>query len=1637
MKKFAPVLLLLFGLTGHVKAQTGQEWIDFSRTYFKVQVAKDGIYRIGYSDLQNAGISVGSIDPTTLRLYHRGVEQAIHVSGENDSQLDPADYIEFYGRRNDGTLDASLYRPSTLQPHNYYNLYNDTTAYFLTFGGGAGKRMAEFSEPNSSNLPADAYHLNEKLLVLKEQYAFGLASEDLQNAFFDQGEGWTGVQIGPNQSVDYTIDGLLHNSPSSGNPTLELLLVGRWTTSHTAEIYVGATAGSLRLLTTIAFNGFATQLISQSLNWADIGADGKLVVRVRSAAALSYISASYIKVFQQQRFDMSGASEKVFHLNDNSPSYIEIENPSAGLRLFDVTDPSNVVRIGATVTATLNAMVPETSVPPVLLASNATITPVIKRARFRSIAPSQHDFIVISHKLLMKPSSSYANPVKAYADYRASEAGGGYDTLVVDMDLLYDQYSYGETTPLAIYNFMKFMIASGTPRYLFLIGKGLVLNYGYFRNPVPFVDHKDLVPAAGFPAADILFTAGLNGTNYEPAVPTGRIPANSSEEVAAYLNKVKEAEALPYNDLWRKNLLHLSGGIEEGEPEKFRQYLADYAEIAEGFYLGGSVSARAKRSREIEQNIDVSAEVNNGVGLITFFGHSSPTTLDFDVGFVTNEVLGYHNKGKYPMFLINGCNAGSFFLYGKLFGEDWINASDRGALGFIAHAWYGLESTLRNYSEKFYQVGYSDSLFIGKGVGDIQKETARRYMQTASRSIANITQVQQMILLGDPAVKLFGATKPDYETNVNNLSIESFNGEPVSALSDSIALKIIVRNFGVVFRDRFRVEVKREFNDNSFVVYDSLFEPVMYSDTLYFIIRKDRLAGGGNNTFTVTLDPDNIIDELNETNNSATLGLFIPLNGTKNLFPSRYAIVNETQTSLSFQSTDLLSDERDFILEIDTLDTFDSPYKKQFTVKGKVLASQMITLLEEDSLAYYWRTKLASALPGESDAWEMSSFTFIKDSPDGWAQVHFPQYLENVAVGLVKDPALRRLGFTETVSDVAIRTFGSARSTVITDHEVKINGAEYNLTTQGFVCRYNTINLIAFDRRSTTPYIGVPFKWYNRAGRACGREPWVINSFAHNELVTGNNDDIVAYINNIPAGDSVVLYTVGNAFFSLWPAAAKTKLGELGISVVQIDALADGEPVVIFARKGLTPGSATVFRPSGSPADQQELLVEKTITGRYTSGEMASTLIGPAAEWHQLVSRRSELEGVDQSSIDVIGVKLNGEEELLLPNISIDLGLGGIDAAEFPWLKLRYKTQDDVDLTPVQLKKWIVLFEPVAEGLLLYKGSREPQTVQEGEKWTVGYEFVNISDKTFSDSLQVKFETFNTTLLSSDPRSFRIKAPAPGDTTSFNLEVNTTEKSGLNDVNVFVNPRVLPEQYYDNNVLELHDYLNVVLDDLNPVLDVTVDGRHLVNGDFVSANPLVNILVWDESEHFRKKDTVGVNIFLAYPCEGDCQLVRINFSSPDVEWFAATDTSEFRVIFRPENLQPGQYTLQISATDGNGNTSGAASYRVNFVVSEENSVLISEPYPNPTSVQSTIQITLSGNELPTDFSMRFYSATGSFVKSMSIDSLEPFFIGTNHITLETKDSSGGLLPQGVYIYDLRLVVGGEERRKTGKLVIVR
>ena len=1644
-KVWMGILVILMAICTDATAQFSNEWINFTQTYYRIPVAKNGIYRLSYADLQAAGVPIGSIDPRKINLFHRGTEQAIFIQGQADAIFDPADFIEFYGQRNDGTLDRDLYNPSTLQPHAYYNLFNDTTAYFLTWNSlpVQGRRMNSFSELNNS-LPKESFYNEEQLRIYSSEYAPGYTFlGEIQSTAFDQGEGWTGPLIckalsGCTGQQDILIDKIIRPAIPSGTPQLEMLLVGRDEVVHAVDVYIGPTGGGQRLLSTVAFNSYETVKLNFNLSWSDVAADGRITVSVRlTSPTRDQLSVSYIKVNFHQDFDAKG-TEKIISIEPNAypKSYIEILNPQVGARVWDITDSNTIGTIGTTpVSGGIGAVVPSGSK---LYVSNAILTSSIQKVKFRPFTPSLSNFIIISHRSLMKPALGYGDAVQSYAVYRASSAGGSYDTLTVAVDQLYDQFNYGETSPRAIYQFMKYLINGGSPKFLFLIGKGLEVSQGFYRKTsfTP-ADFKDLVPSAGMPGADMAFTAGLKGTTYEPAVPTGRLTASTPSQVAAYLNKIKETEALPFNDLWRKNLLHLSGGINIGEPEIFRSYVDGFKKIAESYYLGGKVQTISKETLNIEL-INVKDQVNNGIDLITFFGHSGPGTIDIDIGYVSDPTLGYNNSGKYPGFLINGCNAGRFFDNRVTFGEDWMLTANKGAKSFIAHSSFGFTNSLRQYSRIFYSLAFGDSTYMRKGIGEIQKEVGKRYLATNGVDVTTITQVQQMMLLGDPAVSLFGASKPDYEINDGSVTIGSFDGSPVTAKSDSFLIDIGIRNFGRAQRDLLKIKIERKLSDNTVVVYDSTINSVLYSQVVRFVIRRGHTnTEFGNNNFSVKIDPDNDIRELNETNNATSLNFFIPLNGTKNLFPEAFSIVNTNSVQLVFQNTDLVAAARTFSIEVDTASTFDSPFLNRKVVSGKVIAKMPLTLLQNDSLVYYWRTKLEKPLSGESSNWAASSFIFIKNSQEGWAQTKFPQFSDNVLHGLVGDPETKRIKFIETVSSIDMKTFGSLNATPYSNVSLKINQEEFNVSTQEQPCRNNTLNLIAFDKNSTAPYAGIStFAFFDP--RACGRSPQMINSFAQSELDTGHGDDLITWVSNIHLSDSVILYSIGDAEVVSWSPAVIQKLSALGISANQLSSLAPGEPFIIFGKKGSSPGSAKFFRPSQSPANAQQLALRKTITGRFSKGSLKSVTIGPSQKWFKMTSQITEATVNDAYSVHVTGIDLTGRETLLKVNRNGSSDISDIDASKFPFINLTLNVADSIDLTSVQLKQWLVTYTPVAEGLLIYNGMNQTENVQEGQSWKAGYGFTNISSRKFQDSLSVEVDVFSSTRRMTQKNMFRIKQPAPGDTTKFSVSVKTAGKSGLNDINVFVNPRVLPELYYDNNILSLFGHLMVEADTKAPVLNVTIDGRQIVQRDIVSSSPLIVVTVIDHNPFLLKTDTIGINLFLQYPCTSEnCAYKRINYTQSNVSWNPASVTREFQITFHPEQLVAGTYSLKAEAVDASGNLSGPTPYEVSFVVSDKIGVTLLSVYPNPSTDKFYFKLLFSGPSLPDDFQLTMYSGTGSVVRSFGNEVLRLLHVGTNEISLDTKDAAGLALPDGMYFFRIVTTISGTQFTKSGKLVVAK
>lgn len=1649
-------------------AQTfGNEWINYSQQYYKIPVTQKGIYRVTPGELQAAGFPVNSVDPRRIQLFRRGFEQAIFISGEADAVLNPNDYLEFYGEGNDGSQDSLLYQPSSAQPHKYYSLYSDTAVYFLTWrlDNGLGKRMEAFSEVNTGGIPAETFHWEENLLVNTDQYAAGQTHDknfdlDARMSHYDYGEGWTGANIEKFNSLDYTLPGIQSLVNAGIKPRLEVLLVGINSKRHLTELFVGTSSSSLRSLGTTQWQYCNNQLFSVTIEPTDLGSQS--VVRARSNGLndsnRDAIAVSYVRLLYPQAMDAANRPQKLFRLQPKATgkSYVEISNPASNTALYDITDRYAIKRIGTGTTGgKLTAIVPNTTVQRMLLA-NAGFLPVpgMRRIGFRNIDPQAHNFFIISHQSLMKPAGGFPDAVRAYAGYRASAVGGGFDTLVLDADLLYNQFGYGEFSPLSIRRFAQLMTQFGrAEQYLFLIGKSY---YPQDMRKDPARYTKDLVPTGGYPGSDIVLTAGIKGIPYVPGIPTGRINAIKPENVINYLNKVKEHEATPQNALWRKNMVHLSGGRYQNELRAFKLFVDDFKRVAEGQFFGAKVATLSKKTDNTVELINIADQVNKGLSMITFFGHSGPDITDIEIGYVSDPVQGYRNKGKYPMILVNGCEAGDIFANRYTFGEDWILTPDKGAILFLADSRLGYPLPLKRYSDNFYATAFADSLFVSKPVGVIQQEVIRRFTAGVTDNFLELSHAEQFTLQGDPAIRLLNTDKPDYYTANGQLFLKSFDNSKITAITDSFQMGIITSNFGKADRREIPVTVRRTTGDGLIEQYDTLlYAPVYYQDTLFFTIRTQNINAGGSNKFEVFLDATGSIAELDENNNYGVLEYFMPAVGAVPLFPKEYSIVSEQPVTFIAQATSVATENRQFVFELDTVYTFDSPAKRSAIVTAGFLPAWQTDLLSRetahDSTVYYWRVRFADLPDDANNTWGESSFIYITNSPEGWSQSRFPQFSKSNPQQVRRNVATETWEFPEVSTSLAISVYGRENQPdAYTKNELQINGSP---TVFGGRCGDNTLSGVAFNRSTLRAYAALPFN-------TCGRAPQaLVSNYLDNNYI--QNGGLSAYLDAVPTGDYVLLFTNGSVNFDLWSGVMKDELTKIGADPAKVAQLQNGHPYIILGKKGDFPGSAIeIFADysSGVEPIKQAIALQHVLNGRFNEGTITSSLIGPASDWGTLFRTvlNSELNSSDQWQLDLIGTTLQGAETTVLTNVPKDTFLlDNINASQYPYLKLRLRIKDTTNLTPPQLNKWQVIYTGVPEGVI-NPGLVKAETYKipdksEGETFSVDFAFQNISKRNFTDSLTVQYSVSNTDTRKKTAQTFKIKALAAGDTVRFSVPVQTMGFAGANVLQVYVNPRLLPEQNYSNNLYEV--LFQVRPDNVHPVLDVAFDGVKIMDGDIVSPSPLITVRLKDENKVLLKQDTTGMELYLKRPCQ-NCQFERVILNQADVRVTAAqTENNDFRIEYHPKNLPDGVYTLRVQGSDATGNLSSTqeSPYRISFEVINQSSITHFYPYPNPFSSSTRFVFTLTGNEIPDQLKIQVMTVTGKVVREITQDELGPIHVGNNisRFAWDGTDEFGDKLANGVYLYRVVMKQQGQtiEHRQTagdkafkkdfGKLYILR
>ncbi len=1669
MKRLLVPFFLL--LVSSVNAQLNNSWINYSKPYYKFQVGKDTLCRIPQSTLSAAGLGASNV--SNFQLWRNGKEIRIYTSVASGS-LGVGDYIEFWGEMNDGKPDNTLYRNASFQVADKYSLETDTASYFLTLNPAGGNlRYTGAANPSPGAATPDPYFMRKVDLYYRNQINRGRAEilvEYVYSSSYDIGEGWASFDVAP--LYDFTQEIFNLNVYAAGPPNSVSVRVGAAGNAPNARNVV------VKLFNDTVYNSPMPFFGTASINLTNL----PLTLFQNSSYIPIYVSNSSpvlndrlvvtnIGLTYPATFKFNNQKNFYFELAASATgNYLAIDDVNYGTVapvLYDMTTGLRYIGDIASTPGKVKFVLPASSEPVrkfMLLnqePANVNIIGAITTRNFIDFSntAAQGDYVIISHPALYNDGNGN-NYVDQYKQYRSSSAGGSYNAKVYDITELTDQFGFGiKGHPTAVRDFMRFTSQQFAvkPKYVLLIGRGMNYMEQKAHETSALSDKLNYIPTFGWPASDMLLVSEP-GTVL-PIAPVGRLGVVNTTEISNYLDKVKQYEQVQQtpgstieSKAWMKNFIHVAGGKDSAENAEFKNYMNYYKAIAEDSLLGAHVETFTKTSAGAVQQANsqrIEQLFDQGIGFIGYFGHSSASTFEFNL----SDPQIYTNTGKYPFFNVSGCSAGNFFIYDPLrltgnlsLSEKYVLANQRGSIGFLADTHFGIPPFLNFYNTDFY-TNFSKDMY-GNSVGN----QIRQVIQSLGGLNPNIDyytriHLEEVTLQGDPAIHINAASKPDYVIEEQQVKISP---NIISVADNNFNVKIKMNNIGKATNDSIWVSVKRKLpNDTIKILVDTFMRAIRYEDSLNLTVPINPVTDKGLNQLIITLDYTNRVDELFETNNTLTKDFYVFEDELRPSFPYNFSIVNQQNINFVASTADPLSGQRQYVMEVDTTELFNSTFKKTYNKSGGggIVEFTPANLTFADSTVYYWRVAIVPS--GSSDyIWNSFSFIYLPNSSTGFNQSHYYQHLKdnftNITLGTDRKFKFEILPRILTIRTGLYPFYDYDKINVNLDFDqLELYGCVYN-ALQFYV--FDTTTLKPWNNRNTTFSGSTPTAGLYGSYPVCQNSALTDTSrrfFEYPYSNAGYRKKAMDFIDAIPDGMYVAITNIGNSlnnvdFINKWKDDTLTlgsgnslyhKLKSIGFT--QIDSFYHHLPFLYFFKKG-TPAftPTTVIGPKDSSYIDQAFTLNTT----YSTGTIESPVYGPAQRWTALHWRGATLDPLpftDTARVQVWGIRTDGSSDLLATVAPAeDTSLAFINAAVYPNIKLRMLNTDVVKNTPYQLRYWRVNADYVPEGAVatnvLYKFR---DSIEQGDKIDFALAFKNISQTKFDSMMKIKLtitDKNNVTTAVNIPKG---KILIAGDTLSINYTIDSRNYPGNNTLFVEFNPNNdQQEQYHYNNVLYKGFYVKE--DKYNPLLDVTFDGVHILNKDIISSKPGILVKLKDESRFLELKDTSLLKVQVRYPDQS-----LHNYSFGDTMHFnpanLSTGENTASIDFRPYFPDDGEYELIVTGKDAVGNKAGALDFHVIFNVINKPSISNLLNYPNPFTTSTAFVFTVTGSEVPQNIRIQILTITGKVVREITKDELGPIHIGNNitEFKWDGTDMYGSKLANGVYIYRVLTNLNGKRLDK--------
>ena len=1697
----------------------GNEWVNYAQKYYAFNVYTTGIHKIEYTTLSNSGIPIGSFSTQNIQLFGKEHEIPLHIEDGGDLTMDPGDYILFYAEQNDGWLDSTLYDTPSDIGNPKYSLYNDTIQYFFTWNSlTTNLRFTVESDLAFSNYTPSNYILFEKYQSNSSSYNEGEKSSDASSSFFTSGEGWGSSPVNgasgyvwdwsstPIENVYQGIDAPLvqYRAVSVGVSNATYTGIGNHHSLHT----IGS---SNYVIQDSVFIGYKAIHISKSFPASILPASGgsnfKVSIIGDQGALTDYQSINFWSFLYPRIPNLSGANKAIFNAENNllgSKIRLDLTNLSTNNPLvFILGDTPRKVSLTAN-GGNYSILFPNSSngsKQKVIYQENSTVFSVVNlEAVNGSGLFTNFDLLSAEKALLMIYNPALQAASVDYASYRMSAAGGNYNVILANSNELYQQYGGGikkHINGIRRFSFHIYNLAiTDKPVGLFLMGKGIreanvggitSTGPGSRTNPTNFAG--SIIPSFGQPSSDACITSNLPGTTrWVPLIPTGRIAAKTNQDLSDYLEKIKlyDLEQNPlsvYNSAtkdWQKQVLHFTGGTDANQQATFQGYMQYMKGIIENQYFGGHVSTTIKSDNNplnpSELN-EIMTRIQDGVSIISFFGHAAATTSGFEINI--DDPSNWNNEGKYPLVITNSCYNGNIFQNGTSKSEEFVNIPDYGAIAYLGTVGLGFASTLFQYSSELYK--NISALNYGKTLGQQIKSTIGTIELNGTNNLFIESTCTQMALNGDPMVKINPHQKPEIELTEQGVS---FLPQDLDLTVDSIEMRIALKNLGQSIISNFSVDITRNFPSSSIDSVYTFFVPALhYTDTLVFKMPLQANIGIGINTFTIKADIPTFIDEqYDELNNNQIIKiLFIDVDGIIPVVPYEFAVVPNDSVTVKASTINPIAEFNSYRFEIDTID-FEgspSPFHRFAIVSGyggvkEVNPSQWFLsssgnpspLICTDSTVYFWRASVVDPIP----VWRESSFQYITGR-QGWGQDHFYQFKKNGFIGInYYRPSRKRL-FEPNNKQLTCEVKSSTAIPTIYYNAYSIDSQEKEYG----ICSYTpsfyvaVVDPITLEPWGTRYGSSNPTHNFGNANDNGACRPRVENFFIFRQNDPNQITNFQNMMAAVPDSHYILVYSPMTTLYDQWDVLAPslyTTFQNLGS-----DSIVPGRPNLPFAffcRKG---DPNTVVELYAQMAGE-DLHLEGDLIGSDYLGQENSTLIGPAAEWGAAYWKQDSLEIINTDStrlyiraFDISGAFQFETTQIFSHNDSI-LNLNSIvDASLYPFIQLGAYYEDTVNFTPAQIDRWHVLYTPLPEAAIdggtAYTWLPATDTLNEGQTVQFAVDVKNIYTIPM-DSLLISYWVQDNNQVKHPIAYARQDSLLVNEVFRDTISFSTQGLAGINslwmEVNPYVNGSVYitdqPEQQHFNNLLQIPFFVNG--DVINPILDVTFDGRHILNGDIISPESQILISLKDENPYLIMDDISDTTLFGIYITDPDGIQSRIPFMDASgntvMQWIPAESQSKrFKILYPALFTKNGKYTLFVQGSDESGNLSGDLEYRITFEVIHESTISYMMNYPNPFSTSTRFVFTLTGSEVPDEMIIQIMTVSGKVVREITEDQIGTIQIGRNisEYAWDGTDEYGDPLANGVYLYTVKAQINGEDikhmetgadshfKKEFGKMYIIR